>query len=477
MKLDISKAFATVPWEYLLEMMNRRGFSLRWTNWLASVLGHSSSIIMLNGNPGPIIKHHRGLRQGDPLSPYLFILAMDVLSRIFDIATEEGHLTLLKGRRARLRLSLYADDVMIFTNPVKSDVSCIMQIMKAFGDATGLNINMAKSSIAPIRCSGINMDEILEDFTGRRVAFPIQYLGLPLTLGRTKMVHLQYIQDRAKGKLAGWQGKLVNMAGRRELVRSVLSSLPVYLLTVIRAPKNFLKELDKLRKRFLWARDGELSGGKCKVAWTNVCAPEPDGGLGIKNLDYFSQSLRLRWLWFAWEDRQRPWEGLQLPITNEDRALFNAATIIQLGDGRKASFWDSRWLNGGTLAARFPALHRHSKRKRRTVAEAITNNRWIGDIDYNLTQEIIIEYVQLSAELENITLSDSQQDSITWVLSHDGAYSAKSAYDMHFLGYTQSSKAEQTWRTKAPPKCKFFLWLMLQNRIWTTSRLQIRGLA
>jgi hypothetical protein len=145
--------------------------------------------------------------------------------------------------------------------------------MKAFGDATGLRINMAKSSIATIRCAGIDMEEILQDFTGRRVAFPIQYLGLPLTLGRIKMVHLQFIQDRAKGRLAGWQGRLVSMAGRCELVRSVLSSLPVYLLTVINAPKKFLKELDKLRKRFLWAGDGELAGGKCKVAWPGVCMP------------------------------------------------------------------------------------------------------------------------------------------------------------------------------------------------------------
>jgi hypothetical protein len=296
--LDISKAFDTVSWEYLLEMLSQRGFSRRWTDWLATLLRTSSSVIMLNGNPRPRICHSRGLRQGDPLSPYLFILAMDVLSRIFDIATEEGLLTPLKGRHARLRLSLYADDVMIFCNPVKSDITGVMQIMKAFGDTTGLQINMAKSSVALIRCVGIDMDDVLADFASRRVTFLIQYLGLPLTLGRIKMVHLQYIQDKARGKLAGWQGKLVNIAGRRELVRSVLSSLPVYLLTVIKAPKKFLKELDKVRKKFLWAGDTELTGAKCKVAWPRVCMPQPNGGLDIKDLESFSRALRLRWLWY-----------------------------------------------------------------------------------------------------------------------------------------------------------------------------------
>jgi hypothetical protein len=251
MKLDISKAFDSVSWEYLLELMRARGFNTRWTNWIAALLRHSSSVVMLNGVPGPKLSHSRGLRQGDPLLPYLFILAMDVLNKLFEIATEEGHLTPLRGRQARLRLSLYADDVMIFTNPIKEDVSCIMRMMKAFGDAIGLEINVCKSSVATIRRSGLNMDEVLADFSGQRASFPIQYLGLPLTLGRTRLVHLQYIQDKAKAKLAGWQGKLVNVAGQHELVRLVLSSVQVYLLTVIKVPKKFIKELDKLRRRFL----------------------------------------------------------------------------------------------------------------------------------------------------------------------------------------------------------------------------------
>jgi hypothetical protein len=94
----------------MLEMLNR-GFSLKWTDWLAAVLKTSSSVVILNGSDGSRINHLRGLRQGDPLSPYLFILAMDTLGRLFDIATEEGHLTPLKGRQARLRLSLYTDDL------------------------------------------------------------------------------------------------------------------------------------------------------------------------------------------------------------------------------------------------------------------------------------------------------------------------------------------------------------------------------
>jgi hypothetical protein len=138
--------------------------------------------------------------------------------------------------------------------------------------------------------------------------------------------------------MAGWQGKLITVAGRRESVRSVLSSLPVYLVTVIKPPKKFIREFNKIRRHFLWARDGQLTGGKCKVAWVKVCTPTPNGGLGIKELEGFSRALRLHWLWFEWDDRERPCKGLEILVNNDDRRLFNRATRVQLGNGRKASF-------------------------------------------------------------------------------------------------------------------------------------------
>ena len=441
------------------------------------LLCSSRSSILVNGTEGEEIKHARGLRQGDPLSPYLFILAIDALQKVLELATNDGVISPLRGRCAKIRLSLYADDAVIFLNPNREEVASLLNILTHFGATTGLRLNWTKCSVAPIRCAGINLDQVLEPFAGLKVHFPITYLGLPLTLGRLKIVHLQGILDKARKKLAGWQGRLLNPAGRRELVRSVLSAIPIYMLTSLKAPKQLLQDLDKLRRRFLWAGDGEITGGKCKVAWPLVARPIRHGGLGIIDMERFSRALRLRWLWLTWSSTDRPWTGMQLPVDEKDIALFSAATKVTIGNGRRAPFWTSCWIRGRSPASLFPSLYTHVKRKKRTVREAVFDGKLIQDIAHNLNAEILRDFVELWKLIHTLHLDQSceQEDTIVWTLESSGEYSAKSAYEIQFCGQTFSNFPKLIWKAWATPRIKFFLWLLLQDRVWTAARLQLRG--
>ena len=147
------------------------------------------------------------------------------------------------------------------------------------------------------------------------------------------------------------------IAGRRVLVRVVLSAIPTFALTVLRMPKKFLKEIDKVRRRFLWAPEEELSGGKCKVNWSKVCSPLDKGGLGVLDLERFGRALRQRWLWLTWKHPERPWAGMEVPCSEADKAFFSAATSVTIGNGRTARFWTCSWLPMGTLRVLFPALY------------------------------------------------------------------------------------------------------------------------
>ena len=146
-KLDISKAFDSVRWDYLLSLLQHIGFPAKWQDWIAAILSTSSSQILLNGIPGQPINHGRGLRQGDPLSPLLFILAIDPLQRLLNLATEAGILSKLGQNKMRLRTSIYADDAAIFLRPIKEEVTALKHLLQLFGEVTGLRTNIHKSSV------------------------------------------------------------------------------------------------------------------------------------------------------------------------------------------------------------------------------------------------------------------------------------------------------------------------------------------
>jgi hypothetical protein len=113
-KLDIAKAFDSIRWDYILDIMQRRGFPPRWRACVALIISSSTSRVLLNGIPGKDIIHGRGLRHGDPLSPLLFDLAMDPLPRILGVAAQSGLLQPIPGNFVKSHISLYADDTMIF---------------------------------------------------------------------------------------------------------------------------------------------------------------------------------------------------------------------------------------------------------------------------------------------------------------------------------------------------------------------------
>jgi hypothetical protein len=140
-KLDISKAFNSVSWPFLLEVLQKLGFGHIWRDIISGLLSSATTRVLLNGIPGDIISHRRGLRQGDPFSLMLFILAMDVLGFIISKAEATGLLKPLASRTLQHRVSFYADDVVLFLHPVAEDISLVVSILQVFGEASGLRNN------------------------------------------------------------------------------------------------------------------------------------------------------------------------------------------------------------------------------------------------------------------------------------------------------------------------------------------------
>lgn len=475
-KLDIAKAFDSVRWDFLLELLRRLGFPDSTRSWIGRILTSSSSRILLNGIPGPPILHGRGLRQGDPLSPLLFDLAIDPLERLLHLATEANLLSPLPGRYTKLRISLYADDAIIFLRPVREDVQNLGLILHNFGQVAGLCTNVEKSSVAPIRCQDLDLDFILQDFHATRVDFPLQYLGLPLSLGRLRKVDIQHVMDKSANKIAAWQGRFIAMAGRATLVKTTLAAYSTHLLTALKIGKGSIKLLNKRCRSFLWAAKEDVTGGQCKVNWARVCRPKSLGGLGILDTEKYARALRLRWLWHQWNSPHKPWVGLDIPCDAQDRDLFAASTHITLGDGCTAQFWHSAWLDRTPLKHAAPLIYTSSRRKNWTVAQGLHNASWLANIDpHQITVHHLLELANLWNRLQAVTLLPDSPDQITWTLTANGSYSSASAYQAQFFGATDWRPYSTVWTVWAPQKCQFFAWLATQNRLWTADRLATRG--
>lgn len=302
-------------------------------------------------------------------------------------------------------------------------------------------------------------------------------MGLPITIARLRMVHLQFILNRVRARLAGWKGKLLTIAGRRVLVEVVLSSLPTFALTALRVPKKLIKEIDKVQRKFLWAQDAELAGGKCKVGWEKVCSPIDRGGLGILELSKFSTALRLRWLWHAWKHPDQTWVGMELPCDEGDRALFSATTKVTLGDGKTTKFWTCPWTGGATLKLAFPAVFKHSRRKNRTVCAALADDTWIKDLRHGNIMPLLHDILAMARAVRQAVMEarHGEPDEITWSLEASGCYTAKSAYKAQFHGSHTTNFRQIFWDTWAPGKLKIFSWLLYLDRLWCNDRLQRRG--
>jgi hypothetical protein len=173
---------------------------------------------------------------------------MEPLNRLLELATIEGLLSPINNKMAKLRMSMYADDTAVFVNPVREEIQVVAQILTIFGNASGLITSMGKCVVYPIRCVGINLDEVMEGFQCPIKSFPCNYLGLPLHFRQLHRVEIQPLIDKISNRLPAWRGRFLNKAGRLRLLNSVLSSMPTYFLTVFPPKNGHLSELTKLEE-------------------------------------------------------------------------------------------------------------------------------------------------------------------------------------------------------------------------------------
>jgi hypothetical protein len=254
-KLDMSKAYDRVEWPFLEAIMRRMGFTEQWITLIMVCVRSVSYSILINGGPVGNIKPSRGIRQGDPISPYLFLICAEALSALLQQAERKGIITGVPSspRGPRLSHLFFADDSIIFCKANSVEWRRIMKILGIYEKGSGQKLNLQKTSLFFSRNTSHERKQEILSLSGLMETHRIDtYLGLPSFVGKSKAQSFGFIKDRVTKKISNWKVKFLSQAGKEVLLKAVIQAIPTYSMCVFQLPIALCKEINCLMQNFWW---------------------------------------------------------------------------------------------------------------------------------------------------------------------------------------------------------------------------------
>lgn len=345
MKLDSQKqigsstyeAYDTVNWDFIDHVLDLMGFGNSWRNWIRCCLSTASISILVNGSPTAPFRMERGLRQGDPLSHFLFVLAAEIFNILMKRAVGIGLFEGLQIGSQDVRVShlQFADDTLIFCPAKTKWWIKLRRIMECFQLLSGLKINRAKSGLIVIGRQEIWAANVANRLGCQPVKLPSRYLGIPLGTNPNKLSIWEPVLSKIHQSLAVLKAKLLSRAGRLMLIKAVLNSLLLYYMSIFKIPKCVVKKIIQMQRKFFWRGNGSGKGLPL-IKWSEIQKPKSHGGLGIDDLIIKNAGLLFKWWWQFSEDGNPLWKRAICSIHKLDPAL---PIINQQEKGLKSNLW------------------------------------------------------------------------------------------------------------------------------------------
>ena len=229
------------------------GFQESWVAMIMECITVVTYSILVNGEPKGLITPTRGLRQGDPLSPYLFLFCAEGLNAILNQASESGdiHGFSICRNGPKLTYLFFADDCLLFCQSTLEECVKIQQILAYYEEASGQVINWDKTTLFFSKNTSEQSQEVIKNSLNvPAIQHYEKYLGLPSFIGRSKKASFTQIKERIWSRMQGWKEKLLSQAGKEIMIKEVIQSIPTYSMSVFRLPTSLCKDIEAMISKF-----------------------------------------------------------------------------------------------------------------------------------------------------------------------------------------------------------------------------------
>lgn len=487
----------------LERVLIQMGFHLIFVNWVMQCISTVTYSFLINEEATGNVVPSRGIRQGDPMSPYVFILCGEVLSGLCREAQRDGSMTgiIIATKCPRINHLLFADDTMFFVRSSPQSCTALKDILAKYERASGQMINTSKSSISfSALTTQEDRNRVKQTLGIDQEGGVGKYLGLPELFGRKKRDLFASIIDRIKQRAVSWSSRQLSPAGKLTMLKSVLTAIPTFSMTCFLLPVSLCKRIQSVLTRFWWD-DSDSTRKISWVSWETLTKPKSMGGLGLRDIQHFNKALLGK---LAWKILTKPNCLLSrmligkycqsdsfLRVTCSSSASHGWRGIIEgrnviiqllgkiIGNGNSTKLWHEPWLSVSTPTSMMGPITMDEKDL--MVSDIMTRETGMWN------REALMKHVpHLIDEILLIHPSSTgAEDAYAWLLNPTGDYSSKSGYlALHLNDSTTTRNSnipddfnwfKSVWGSAMMPKIQLFLWKVLQGAIPTGENLQKRG--